>query len=274
MSHQNTENLAQPNRGVSAETPDAVRVLEVTHYTDRLFSFSVERPASFRFRSGEFVMIGLLTDAGKPLLRAYSITSAFYEEEIGFYSIKVEDGPLTSRLQHITAGDYIIMKRKPTGTLVLDALTPARRCFLVATGTGFAPFASLIRDPEIYAQYEQIILVHTCRTNAELSYSQQLVKDTYADVLVGEEATAKLVYQPTTTQEDSEVMGRPTTLIETGKLCEILDIAPLNVETDRVMICGSVAMNQDMKAICETAGFAEGANSSPGEFVIEKAFVG
>lgn len=263
-----------PEHIVTAETADAVRVLSVKHWTDRLFSFTVERPQSFRFRSGEFVMIGLLNSSGKPLLRAYSITSAFWEEEIGFYSIKVEDGPLTSRLQHIQPDNYIIMKRKPTGTLVLDALTPAERIFLVATGTGLAPFASLIRDPEIYEQYKDVVLLHTCRTQDELAYGRAVVEDTKADMLVGEQALAQLIYQPTTTQEASEVMGRSTELLSSGKLAERLHIAPLSAATDRVMICGSMAMNHDMKQICEGLGFTEGSNASPGEFVVEKAFVG
>lgn len=275
MAHEDSEMLEDKDVSkVTAETVDAVRVTEVTHWTDRLFSFTVERPQSFRFRSGEFVMIGLLNAAGKPLLRAYSITSAFWEEQIGFYSIKVEDGPLTSRLQHIQQGDYIIMKRKPTGTLVLDALMPAKRIFLIATGTGFAPFASLIRDPEIYAQYQQVIVVHTCRMKAELDYSQLVVANTKADALVGEEASSQLFYLPTTTQEESAVMGRPTTLISSGRATAELGFAPFSVETDRVMICGSMAMNQDMKRICEEAGFTEGSNASPGQFVVEKAFVG
>ena len=158
---------------VDASTPDAVRVLEVRHWTDRLFSFEVERPQSFRFRSGEFVMIGLLNEAGRPLLRAYSIASPFWEESLSFYSIKVPDGPLTSRLQHIQAGDYILMKTKPTGTLVLDALLPGKKCYLVSTGTGVAPFASLLRDPDLYERFERVILTHTCREVAELGLSKE-----------------------------------------------------------------------------------------------------
>lgn len=259
---------------VTEQTPDAVRVLSVRHWTDRLFSFSVERPSSFRFRSGEFVMIGLLTDEGKPLLRAYSIASAFWEEQLEFYSIKVADGPLTSRLQHLQPGDHIIMKRKPTGTLVLDALRDASRMFLVSTGTGIAPFAALIREPELYNRYENIYLIHTCRDADELAYGRDLVKRTTEDILVGEDASRQLVHLPTTTRMKSPHMGRPTDLIRSGELFDMLTIPPLDATRDRVMICGSMAMNLDMKQICEEAGMTEGSNASPGQFVLEKAFVG
>ena len=259
---------------VTEQTPDAVRVLSVQHWTDRLFSFEVERPASFRFRSGEFVMIGLLTDQGKPLLRAYSITSPFWDDEIGFYSIKVADGPLTSRLQHIKKDDFIIMKRKPTGTLVLDALTPASRLFLVSTGTGIAPFASIIRDPETYERFDEIYLLHACRFADELSYGISLVAEAKSDTLIGEQAKAQLTHLPSTTRDVSELTGRPTDLISSGELFDRLNIPTISPSTDRVMICGSLQMNQDMKAICEQAGFSEGANSQPADFVVEKAFVG
>ena len=161
---------------VTLQTDDAVRILEVRHWTDRLFSFSVERPASFRFRSGEFIMLGLLDDRGKPLLRAYSVASPSWDEKLGFYSIKVPDGPLTSKLQNIQIDDFIIMRKKPVGTLVLDALIPGKRIYMIATGTGIAPFASLIRDPELYEKYEQVILIHTCRDIAELAYGKELVE--------------------------------------------------------------------------------------------------
>ena len=259
---------------VEASTPDAVRVLEVRHWTDRLFSFEVERPQSFRFRSGEFVMIGLLNEAGRPLLRAYSFASPFWEESLSFYSIKVADGPLTSRLQHIQAGDYILMKTKPTGTLVLDALLPGKRCYLVSTGTGVAPFASLLRDPDLYERFDQVILTHTCREVAELGFSMELVERTKGDPLIGELASEKLVYFPTTTRESFDHMGRITNLMESGALFDSLGLPHLSVTDDRVMICGSMNMNQDMKQLCLDAGLQEGANSAPGHFVIEKAFVG
>ena len=259
---------------VDASTPDAVRVLEVRHWTDRLFSFEVERPQSFRFRSGEFVMIGLLNEAGRPLLRAYSIASPFWEESLSFYSIKVPDGPLTSRLQHIQAGDYILMKTKPTGTLVLDALLPGKRCYLVSTGTGVAPFASLLRDPDLYERFEQVILTHTCRDVAELGFSKELVSLTKGDPLIGDLASEKLVYFPTTTRESYHHMGRITNLMESGALFDSLGLPHLSVTDDRVMICGSMNMNHDMKQLCQEAGLREGANSAPGHFVLEKAFVG
>ena len=259
---------------VTSDTADAVRVLDVRHWTDRLFSFSVERPASFRFRSGEFVMIGLLNEAARPLVRAYSIASPVWDETISFYSIKVENGPLTSRLQHISAGDYIIMRTKPVGTLVLDALLPGERLYLISTGTGVAPFASLLRDPELYDQFDDIILTHTCREVDELAFSAELVQRAKIDPLVGESAKKKLIYFPTTTREPSNRMGRVTNLIESGNLFDDLNLSAFQPETDRVMICGSMNMNKDMKNLCLSAGLSEGANSEPGHFVVEKAFVG
>lgn len=259
---------------VTADTNDAVKILSVDHWTDRLFSFTVERPQSFRFRSGEFVMIGLLNEKGKPLLRAYSIAAPFWSEDLSFYSIKVQDGPLTSRLQHVQPGDYLIMKTKPVGTLVLGALLPGKRLYMISTGTGIAPFASLIRDPEVYEQYEQVILTHTCREVDELAYGKDLVQTTLNDPLIGDLAKDKLIHVPTTTRETSAHMGRVTNLMESGALFEMLGLPYLNPEEDRVMICGSMDMNLDMKRICESAGLIEGANSNPGTFVLEKAFVG
>lgn len=253
--------------------PNAQTVTSVKHYTDRLFSFRVTRPASLRFRSGEFVMIGLLGDNGKPLLRAYSIASPSWDDELEFYSIKVQDGPLTSRLQHIQPGEQVIVRPKPVGTLVLDALLPAKRMYFIATGTGIAPFASLIRDPDLYERYEEVILVHTCREAAELKYGADLVQALKEDPLIGEFAE-QLKYYPTTTRDASPKMGRGTTLIENGTLAADLGLPPLNAETDRVMICGSMGLNKDVKALCEAAGMTEGSNSSPAEFVLEKAFVG
>ena len=253
--------------------PDAQTVTSVRHYTDRLFSFRVSRPRSLRFRSGEFVMIGLLKDDGKPLLRAYSIASPSWDEELEFYSIKVQDGPLTSRLQHIQAGDQIIVRPKPVGTLVLDALLPGKRIYLIATGTGVAPFASLIRDPDLYERYDQVVLTHTCREVAELTYSKELVSSLKDDPLIGEFAN-KLLYYPTTTREESPKMGRITSLLSDGTLASDLGLPPIDKDTDRVMICGSMGLNTDVKAICEAAGLREGSNSMPAEFVLEKAFVG
>lgn len=254
--------------------PDAQTVTSVTHWTDWLFSFRVTRPASLRFRSGEFVMIGLLKEDGKPLLRAYSIASPSWDDELEFYSIKVQDGPLTSRLQHIEPGDQIILRPKPVGTLVHDALLPGKRCWFFATGTGFAPFASLIRDPQTYEDYDQVIVTHTCRDLAELEYSRKMVESLKDDPLIGEMVGDKLIYYPTTTREQSPKMGRITTLLTDGTLFRDLGIDGISPETDRAMVCGSIGLNMDLKKILEGFGLEEGANSDPKHYVVEKAFVG
>ena len=254
--------------------PDAQTVTEVTHWTDRLFSFRVTRPQSLRFRSGEFVMIGLMDDKGKPLLRAYSIASPSWDEELEFYSIKVPDGPLTSRLQHIGVGDEIILRPKPVGTLVLDALLPGNRVWFLATGTGIAPFASLMRDPETYEKFDEVVMMHTCRTVEELEYGRQLVENLRNDPLIGELVGDKLKYYPTTTREDFHHTGRITDNLSSGKVFADLGIAPMDREHDRAMVCGSLAFNKDVMAVLETFGLREGANSEPREYVVEKAFVG
>lgn len=254
--------------------PDAQTVTAVTHWTDTLFSFRVTRPASLRFRSGEFVMIGLLDDRGKPLLRAYSIASPNWDEELEFYSIKVPDGPLTSRLQHIQPGDQIILRPKPVGTLVHDALLPGKRIWFLATGTGIAPFASLMRDPETYEKYDQVIMMHTCRTVAELEYGRQLVEGLKNDELIGEMVDGKLLYYPTTTREDFHHTGRITDNLTSGKVFADLGLTPMDPATDRAMVCGSLAFNIDVKKVLEDFGLREGANSEPREYVVEKAFVG
>lgn len=259
--------------------PDAQTVLSVKHWTDRLFSFRVTRPASLRFRSGEFVMIGLMGDNGKPLLRAYSIASPSWDDELEFYSIKVQDGPLTSRLQHIQPGDQIILRPKPVGTLVHDALLPGKRLWFFATGTGFAPFASLLREPQTYADYDEVIITHTCREVAELDYGRQLIEEIRSDEilaeLIGEGFHEKIRYYPTTTREESPKMGRITDLLKDGTVFADLGIqGGIAPETDRAMVCGSLAFNHDIKAILEEFGLREGANSEPKEFVVEKAFVG
>lgn len=253
--------------------PDAQTVTDVTHWSDRLFSFRVSRPQSLRFRSGEFVMIGLMGDNGKPLLRAYSIASPSWDEELEFYSIKVPDGPLTSRLQHIKIGDEIILRPKPVGTLVIDALLPGKRLWFFATGTGIAPFASLMRDPEVYEKFDQIIMMHTCREVQELEYGRRLITGLAEDPLIGELVGDKLVYYPTTTQESSPLMGRITDNLASGKVFSDLGIDPISPETDRGMVCGSLAFNKDMMAILDGFGLNEGANSDPAEYVVEKAFV-
>jgi ferredoxin--NADP+ reductase len=255
--------------------PDAQEVTAVTHWTDRLFSFRVTRPRTLRFRSGEFVMIGLPGDDGRPILRAYSIASPNWDEELEFYSIKVPDGPLTSRLQHIRPGDQIILRPKPVGTLVVDALLPGRRLWFLSTGTGIAPFASLIRDPETYEKFDQVILMHTCREVAELEYGRTLVADLENDPLIGGMVAGKLLYYPTTTREPSPLMGRVTDNLASGKVFADLKIpGPLDPAADRAMVCGSLAFNIDVKAILDGWGLNEGANSDPREYVVEKAFVG
>ncbi len=265
--------------------PDAQTVTDVKHWTDSLFSFKVSRPATLRFRSGEFVMIGLMGDPDpktgrqKPLLRAYSIASPSWDEELEFYSIKVQDGPLTSKLQHIKPGDQIILRPKPVGTLVHDALLPGKRLWFFATGTGFAPFASLLREPQTYEDYDEVIITHTCREVAELEYGRQLIESIRQDELLaelmGEGFADKIRYYPTTTREESPKMGRITELLKDGTVFADLGIEDgIKPETDRAMVCGSLAFNLDIKEILEEFGLREGANSEPKEFVIEKAFVG
>jgi ferredoxin--NADP+ reductase len=260
--------------------PDAQTVTSVQHWTDRLFSFRVTRPQTLRFRSGEFVMIGLMGDPDpktgkqKPLLRAYSIASPNWDEELEFYSIKVPDGPLTSRLQHIEVGDEIILRPKPVGTLVHDALLPGKRVWFLATGTGLAPFASLMRDPETYEKYDQVIMMHTCRDVAELEYGRRLVEDLKNDELIGEMVEGKLLYYPTTTREESQHMGRITDNLTSGKVFADLGLPPMNAGEDRAMVCGSLDFNLDVKKVLEGFGLNEGANSDPKQYVVEKAFVG
>lgn len=264
--------------------PDAQTVLSVKHWTDRLFSFRVTRPASLRFRSGEFVMIGLMGDRDpktgkqKPLLRAYSIASPSWDDALEFYSIKVQDGPLTSKLQHIQPGDEIILRPKPVGTLVHDALLPGKRLWLFATGTGFAPFASILRDPETYENFDQIIVTHTTRDVAELDYSRSLIEGIKADEmmqeLLGSDNLDKITYYPTTTREQSPKMGRITTLLQDGTVFADLGIDGLTADTDRGMVCGSLDFNKDIKEVLEGFGLEEGANSDPKHYVVEKAFVG
>ncbi len=260
---------------VNPNAPTQETVLSVEHFTDRLFSFTITRPPSFRFRSGEFVMIGLQPEgAPKPIMRAYSIASPSWDDKLEFYSIKVPDGPLTSHLQKIQPGDKVILAKKSVGTLVLDALLPGKRLYMFSTGTGIAPFASLIRDPETYERYEQVIVTHTCRQKAELSYGLRLTESLADDPLVGELVDGKLLHVTSLTREDYPMKGRITALIESGELFRSAGVPPLNPEEDRVMICGSMDMINDTKAIVETFGLNEGSNSAPAEFVVEKAFVG
>lgn len=247
------------------------QVLSVHHWTDKLFTFTTTRNPALRFSNGHFTMIGLKVD-GKPLLRAYSIVSPNYEEHLEFLSIKVPDGPLTSRLQHVQVGDTIIVGKKPTGTLLCDYLLPGKRLYLLGTGTGLAPFMSIIRDPEVYERFEQVILVHGVREVDELAYNELLTKTLPADELLGEMITKQLLYYPTVTRQAFRHQGRITTLIESGKLFEDLDLPQIDPIHDRVMICGSPAMLRDLKQMLEARGFKEGNTTTPGDFVIERAF--
>ncbi len=253
----------------------------VKHWTDRLFSFAITRPASLRFRSGEFVMIGLPSEAegGKPILRAYSVASPHFAEELEFFSIKVEDGPLTSRLQRIQPGDQVLLGKKPTGTLVLDAVKPGKRLFLIGTGTGLAPWLSVARDPDAYARFERVIVCHTVREAKDLAYRELFEGDLFTDELVGEEARAQLTYYPTVTREappDGVHAGRITDRILSGDLFRDLGLTgdKFDPAEDRIMLCGSMHMIKDTAAILESHGLVEGSNAEPGDFVLERAFVG
>ena len=246
-------------------------MLSVQHWTDRLFSLTLTRDPGFRFENGQFAMIGLMVD-GKPVLRAYSMASPNHHDTLEFLSIKVPDGPLTSRLQHVKVGDKVLVGRKPTGTLLLDNLKPGRTLYMFATGTGLAPFLSLVADPELYGRFEHVVLTHTCRRAAELAYADHLTDHLPNHEFLGEDVSAKLIYYPTTTREPSRHQGRITDLIESGKLFNDIELPPLDPAHDRAMICGSQHMLDDLKAMLLARGFTEGNNSTPGEFVIEKAF--
>jgi ferredoxin--NADP+ reductase len=248
------------------------KVLAVRHWTDTLFSFRATRDTGFRFQNGQFAMIGLEVD-GRPLMRAYSMASANHEEELEFFSIKVADGPLTSRLQKIRGGDIILVGRKATGTLIADNLIPGERLLLLSTGTGLAPFASLIKDPEVYDRFGTIVLVHGCRQVSELAYGEELVAKLREDELFGPLLAEKLIYYPTVTREPFRNRGRITDLIASRQLFDDIGLSPLDIATDRVMMCGSPAMLEELKQTFEARGFAEGSHSEPGHFVIEKAFV-
>lgn len=248
------------------------KVLTVHHWTDRLFSFTTTRDQGLRFSNGHFTMIGLMVN-NKPLLRAYSIVSPNYEETLEFLSIKVPDGPLTSRLQHIQPGDTVIVGKKPTGTLLIDYLLPGKRLYLLSTGTGLAPFMSVIRDPETYERFEQVILVHGVRFKKELAYTDYIRNELPRHEFLGEMISQQLLYYPTVTREPFENEGRITTALEEGTLAAKLGVPLINPAEDRVMICGSPEMLRDLKTMLETHGFNEGNTSKPGDFVIERAFV-
>jgi ferredoxin/flavodoxin---NADP+ reductase len=247
-------------------------ILSVHHWTDDLFSFTATRSPSFRFANGQFTMMGLEVE-GKPLTRAYSMVSTNYDDKLEFFSIKVPDGPLTSRLRHIREGDRILVSRKPVGTLVLDNLMAGARLYLLATGTGLAPFMSIIRDPETYERFEKVVLVHGCRQIAELAYGETITGALPRDEFLGDLIREKLLYYPTVTREPFHNRGRLTDLISSGQLFVDTGMPALDAASDRVMLCGSPQMLEDMRALLDTRGFHEGSNGKPGEFVIEKAFV-
>jgi ferredoxin/flavodoxin---NADP+ reductase len=247
-------------------------VLSVHHWNDTLFSFTTTRRASLRFESGHFVMIGLQVE-GKPLLRAYSVASAAYEEHLEFLSIKVPDGPLTSRLQHLKVGDPVLVGNKPTGTLVLPDLRPGRSVFLFATGTGLAPFMSLIRDAELYEKFERVVLVHGVRFASELAYAQYIQEELPHHELVGNEVRHQLLYYPTVTREAFRHQGRITGLVETGALCKALDLPPLDPAQDRALICGGPDMLRDLRSALDKLGFRISPGvGEPGDYAIERAF--
>jgi len=247
-------------------------VLDVRHWTDDYFSFTTTRDDGFRFDNGQFVMIGLEVD-GRPLLRAYSIASANWEEQLEFFSIKVPNGPLTSRLQHLKAGDSILVSRKPVGTLVADDLKPGRRLYLFATGTGLAPFLSIIKDPEVYERFEKIVLVHGVRFVSELAYADYLRRDLPQDEYLGDMVRDKLIYYPTVTREPFEHQGRITALVDSGRLFDDIGLPPLDPALDRAMICGSPAMLTDVRRMLDDRGFVVSPGvGEPGDYVYERAF--
>ena len=244
----------------------------VHHWTDRLFSFRCTRDPALRFVAGQFAMIGLMA-AGKPLVRAYSMVSAPWDEELEFLSIKVQDGPLTSRLQNVKPGDTVLIGRKVTGTLLTENLLPGRTLWLLSTGTGIAPFMSLIREPEVYDRFERVVLAHTVREENELAYRELISTHLPAHEFLGGVVSSKLLYYPSLTRAPFPTQGRITALIESGRIFADLGLPPLSPEEDRVMICGSENMNRDVSAMLEARGFVEGSNYEPGSYVVEKAFV-
>ena len=251
----------------------AETVLEVRHWTDAYFSFTLTRDSGFRFENGQFVMIGLETEA-RPLLRAYSIASANWEEHLEFFSIKVQDGPLTSQLQHLKEGDEIIISKKPTGTLVLDDLNPGKHLYLLSTGTGLAPFMSVIQDPETYERFEKVILVHGVRYVNEVAYREFITEHLPQNEFFGESVRDKLIYYPTVTREPFENQGRLTDLMRSGKLFSDIGLPPINPEDDRAMLCGSPSMLRNVAAELDKPGFKVTPGiGQPGDYVIERAFV-
>ncbi len=247
-------------------------VLSVRHWTDKLFSFTTTRDTSFRFENGQFAMMGLNVD-GKMLVRAYSMASPNYHDKLEWFSIKVQNGPLTSHLQNIREGDHVLVGKKPVGTLVVDSLTPGRNLYLLCTGTGLAPFLSIIADPTVYEKFEKVVLVHGCRFIAELAYTEEITRALPQNEYFGEMVRKQLIYIPTVTREPFKNEGRITHLVTTGQLAQKVSLPDLSPENDRVMMCGSPALLSDMQPILEERGFKEGAGNAPADYVIEKAFV-
>lgn len=264
-----TARLLAPSDSLTVE-----QVTSVRHWSDFVFSFRTTRPSSFRFRAGEFVMIGL-PGPERPILRPYSIVSPSWDEELEFHSIKLDDGPLTSRLQHIQVGDDLFLGRKPTGTLVLDALEPGTRLFLLSTGTGVAPFLSILREPDTWARYARVVLVHSVRSVADLAYREELESHLADDPLVRDMALNQFCYVPTVTREPFHTMGRIPELIARGRLFDgTLGPKELRPQSDRLMLCGSMAMLKETKTMLDRLGFREGSNAQPGHYAVERAFVG
>lgn len=258
-----------------AKPEHVLPVTFVEHYTDTYFRFRIERPEGFRFTSGQFIMVGLALPEGGHIMRAYSIACPYWDEQLEFYSIVVQDGALTSRLKDIQVGSEILMSAKAVGTLVLAGLKPGgKRLYMLSTGTGIAPFAAIIRDNETYEMYDEVILTHTCRGVADLEYGYRIVQEAKACPLVGEEATVKLRHYPSVTREPFETQGRITTLIESGQIFEDLGVPAFDPEVDRVMICGSLEMLHDLQALVEARGLGRGTPRNAGEYVWEKAFTG
>ena len=273
----NDVTVAQPApSGATLKASGAFFVETVTwvqHWTESLFSFRTTRDPALRFSSGQFVMVGLMKDDGKPLVRAYSIASPSWHEELEFYSIKVPDGPLTSRLQNIQVGDQILIGRKPTGTLVLDGLKPGKRLYMLGTGTGLAPWLSLARDPEVYDRFETVVVTHTVRNAADLNYADLLDHELAEDEILGELIGPKLKYYPTVTREPFKTEGRITNLIASGQMFRDLDLPPFDPAEDRIMLCGGPSVLADLKQQLLALGYVEGSLANPGDFVLERAFV-
>ncbi len=244
----------------------------VQHWTPSLFSFSTTRDPSFRFTSGQFVMLGLMVE-GKPLLRAYSIASPAWHDELEFYSIKVQEGPLTSRLQKIAVGDTLLVGKKPTGTLVLDGLRPGKTLYMLGTGTGLAPWLSLARDPDVYERFDKVVVTHTVREVADLNYRELFETGLKEDEILSEIIGDKLLYYPTVTREPFRTKGRITDLIASGQMFDDLGLPPLDPARDRLMLCGGPSVLADLKTLLVERGYEEGSVANPGDFVLERAFV-